>query len=126
MAVKKNSIKHKRKIIQMVKNLHGLSSKQLRFFVNSVDHKMLHNIADMFYNLNHNSLDLNSTKSKLLFDKMRKNADCCKQIADSKIPIKSRRKLMAKQAGNGLMAIAFSVLAPIIGGLIQSAFNKKK
>jgi hypothetical protein len=80
----------------------------------------------MFFNLNHNSIGLTSSSSKILFDKMRKNADCCKQIADSSIPIKSRRKLIAKQAGNGLMAIAFSVLAPIICGLIQSALNKKK
>jgi hypothetical protein len=49
-----------------------------------------------------------------------------KKIVDSTVPIKKRRKLITKQAGNGLIALAFSVLAPVIGGLISSAINKKK
>ena len=49
-----------------------------------------------------------------------------KKISDPSLSLQTRQRLVAKQAGNGLLSLAFSILAPIIGGLISTAVNKKK
>lgn len=115
-----------KKTIQLVKNLNGIKPKQLRYVVNSLDHKTIHLLAEIIHNLNYNSLNLKGAQWNKLLAKMKKNEDCCKKISDPSISLQTRQRLVAKQAGNGLLSMAFSILAPIIGGLIATAVKKKK
>ena len=113
-----------KKTSQLIKNLNGLNKKQLKFVIGLLDADTMEFFRELFLNLNFNTLKINNSQSKKLFNQMRKNQQACEAIADPRISAKRRRSHLRKQAGTGIVTLALSVLGPIVAGLISDAISK--
>ena len=114
-----------KKLYKLVKNLNSLNKKQLQYVINLIDDDTTDLFREIFLNLNYNTMGLDDTKAKKMFERMKADKDVCEALASSATTPKKMRQYLKRQAGSGFLSLAFSVLAPVLAGLISDVATKK-
>ena len=102
-------------LLQLCKGLKRSNKKAQTVFVNNLSHKTLHQISEIFYNIQYMT-DIAPPKiRKKLICGMKKNENECRYISD-----RHARNVTKKQIGTGLFSLILSAAIPILSSIIHS------
>ena len=107
-------------LLQLCKGLKRSNKKAQMVFVSNLSHKTLHQISEIFYNIQFLT-DIAPPKiRKKLICGMKKNAKQCRYISDRYAKNATKKKYLKKQIGTGLFSLILSTAIPILSSIIHS------
>ena len=117
-----------KKSVNLLKLCEGLQNKDKKsqlFFLNNVPHGTLHQICEIYYNIQWKLNKFHKVSPKLRRELMcalrkGKNGKECKYISDRQEDIETKRKYLKKQVENGLFSLLISAAIPIISSIVSA------
>ena len=107
-------------LLQLCKGLKRSNKKAQTVFVNNLSHKTLHQISEIFYNIQYMT-DIAPPKiRKKLICGMKKNENECRYKSDRHARNVTKKKYLKKQIGTGLFSLILSAAIPILSSIIHS------
>ena len=106
-------------LLQLCKGLARTNRKSQLAFVTNINHKTLHLISEIFYNIQFLTDSAPSKIRKKLVCGMKKNANECRYISNRHSNATTKKKYLKKQVGTGLFTLILSAAIPILTSLIS-------
>ena len=107
-------------LLELCKGLTRTNKKAQLVFVKNLNHKTMHKISEIFYNMQFLT-DLAPPKfRKKLICGMKKNATECRYISNRHTKNVTKKKYLKKQIGTGLFTLLLSAAIPILSSIIRS------
>ena len=111
-------------LLQLCKGLSRSNKKAQIVFVNNLNHKTLHLISEIYYNMQYlTNLVPPKLKNKLICS-MKKNVSDCRYISNKQAKNITKKKYLKKQIGSGLFSLILTAAIPILTGIIESLRKK--
>ena len=112
-------------LLALCKGISRMNKKSQLNFINNMNHKTLHCISEIFYNMQYLTKLAPIKLRKRLICSMQKNSHECQYI--SKITGKGviKRKYLKSQIGTGVFSLLLSSAIPILADLIAALSPKK-
>ena len=107
-------------LLQLCKGLKRSNKKAQIVFVNNLSHKTLHQILEIFYNIQFLTDIVPPKIRKKLICGMKKNANQCHYISNRQAKNVTKKKYLKKQIGTGLFSLILSAAIPILSSIIHS------
>ena len=106
-------------LLQLCKGLKRINKKSQIAFIKNISHKTLHQISEIFYNIQYltDSVPL-KLRNKLICG-MKTNEKECRYISNRLSKNTIKKKYLKKQIGTGLFSLILSAAIPILTSLIQ-------
>ena len=123
-----------KKSVNLLKLCEGLQNKDKKsqlFFLNNVPHDTLHQICEIYFNIQwklndkNNKVPLKLRREVMCALRKGKNGKECKYISNRQNDIETKRKYLKKQVGSGLFTALISAATPIISSIISAVSAKK-
>ena len=112
------------KLLKLCRGLAKVDKNSQNLFIDGVSQDTLHQISEIFYNMQYFAHKAPIKIRKKLCDAMRNHAKECKYISKKQGTFLTKRKYLKKQVGNGLFSLLISAAIPIISSII-SAIKKR-
>ena len=101
-------------ILHLVRWLNSCQKSDLEFILKNLNPRAIHNLCEIFKNVEYNTLKLSGKSRRDINSVMIKNKNSCRLISSDKTPLHKRRLHLKKQVGSGLISLILSALAPIL------------
>ena len=113
--------KNMEKRVDMFQNMKQLKRDKRFSFLKTCPDECIHALCEVCFNLLHQTLKLGKDKKYRLKKKLQPIRVDVRKLADSKLSVRSKRKLLSKpQVGNGIFTILASTILPALISAIAS------
>ena len=114
------------KLLQLCKGIANSDKESLISFIDNVPHHTLHQISEIFYNMQYHAHKVPSKIRRKLVCGMREQKNGCKYISKRTNLVSRKKKYLKKQVGNGLFTLIAAAAIPIITSIISAIKNRNK
>ena len=110
-----------RKRITTLQNMKQLKKAERLSFLENCPDECIHALCEICFNLLHQTIQLKKDKKHRLKQKLKPIRVDVRKLADSKLSVKSKRKLLSNpQVGHGIFTILASTVLPALISAIAS------
>ena len=110
-----------KKRVNLFQNMKQLKRNERMSFLKNCPDECIHALCEVCYNLLHQTIKLQKDKKHRLKQKLKPIRINVRKLADSKLSVKSKRKLLSNpQVGNGIFTILASTVLPALVSMLAS------
>ena len=110
-----------RKRITTLQNMKQLKKAERLSFLENCPDECIHALCEVCFNLLHQTIKLGKNKKYYLKKKLKPIRVSLRKLANPKLPVKSKRKLLKEpQVGNGIFIILASTVLPALISALAS------
>ena len=113
------------KLLRLCKGIVKLDKPSLISFIDEVPHQTIHQISEIFHNMQYFTHKVPTKIRNKLVCGMRDNKNGCKYISKKYNKVSTKKKYLRKQVGNGLFTLIAAAAIPIISSIISAIRNRK-
>ena len=110
-----------KKRVNLFQNMKQLKRDERMSFLKNCPDECIHALCEICFNLLHQSIKLQKDKKHRLKQKLKPIRVDVRKLADSKLSVKSKRKLLSNpQVGHGIFTILASTVLPALISALAS------